>query len=106
MNNPRTPGEWLLSRRRNAGPKLDAIRHRALFPESRTWVGFLADLFYPHRIAWRTLLIVWLGLVVFHLTLGRPAHQSPSPAAAPENLNAWLIKLRSNDTIAQIDRLP
>ena len=106
MNESRTPRDWLLARHAPANPGLDRIRRDALPTPSMTWRDFLRELFSPDRTAWRTLAIVWLGLIAMHFTLGRlprPTLANPPP---PDAVAAWLAQLKSNETLAQIDRRP
>lgn len=103
MKPDRTPRDLLLSRHAGAEPQLNRLRRAALPAESpRAGASLLRELFFPHRTAWRALAAVWLGLAVFHFTLGRPR-----PPARPEisfaDLEAWLNQSRNRETFAHPD---
>jgi hypothetical protein len=93
----------LLSRHASAGSRLDALRRTAL-PGAPIPAGpsVLRDLFFPHRTAWRTLAAVWIALLLFHFTLGRPPPKI-TPAIDPAELTAWLNQLKTRETFAHSD---
>jgi hypothetical protein len=109
MTEPKTPRDWLLARHAPATPRLDNARNarRAALPAPDiSWREFLGELLRPHRNVWRAFVLVWLGLLVFRLTLGhapRPTFAHPPP---PEAMAVWLAQLKSHETYAQIDRHP
>ncbi|MEO5961584.1 MAG: hypothetical protein ABIZ49_01855 [Opitutaceae bacterium] len=100
---PKSPRDLLLARHAHAAPQLDPLRRAAFpIPQSRCR-ALLHELFFPNRILWRTLAAVWLGLIVFRFTIGRPPHSPASDAIPPAALAAWLAQLKFYDTFAQMD---
>lgn len=106
-DDPKSPRDWLLARHADATPRLNELR-RAALPSptpTPTWREVLGELFRPHRHAWRALAVVWIALLVFHLTLGRPTPATTStPTPAPEAMIAWFRQLQSHETLAHLDR--
>jgi hypothetical protein len=98
--------EWLLARHQSATPQLDALRRSVLPAAAPTRGAFLRELFAPHRIAWRALAAVWIALLVFHLTLGRPGRASRLPAPPPAAFAAWLAAANSHEAPVQTDFSP
>ena len=100
---PSSPRARLLARHASMTPRLDALRRAALpVVPAQSWRAVLHELFFPQRVAWGALATVWIGLAVFHLTLGRPP-ATTSPAIPVDAVAAWLNQLKSNETLAQID---
>ena len=77
--------DWLLDRHRDANPQLDAIRRSTLAPPPMNWKDLLGGLFYPHRVAWASLTLVWLILVALHVAMAPP----PPPASPHVPPNVW-----------------
>lgn len=102
----KTPRDWLLARHAAASPRLDALRRAALPPPALSWGDFLREVFRPHRTAWRALAAAWVVLALFHLARPTPAPAPQFPAPSPAALAKWLAQLKSNETLAQIDRHP
>lgn len=104
---PKSPRDWLLERHGGASPRLDELRRASLPTSAPSLTGreFFGELFRPHQLAWRALAGVWIGLLVFHLTLGRPSTSpTPTPTPAPEAMIAWFRQLQSHETLAHMDR--
>ena len=98
--------EWLLARHQSATPRLDELRRAALPAAPRTRGAFLRELFAPHRVAWRALAAVWIALLVFSLTVGRPGRAGRLPAPPPAAFAAWLAAANSHDVPVQTDVAP
>jgi hypothetical protein len=116
MNDNRTPRAWLLSRHDNVGPQLDALRRdavAALSGVSRgeaalpvdSWRDIVRAIFLPQRSLWRAFAVVWLGLVVFHFTLGGSNPPPSSTRIPPATLAVWLSQIKSHEIFAPIDRI-
>jgi hypothetical protein len=101
---PKSPRDWLLGRHAARTPRLDDLRRAALPAPSLTWREFFPELFRPHRILWRTLAVIWIALLAFHLTLGRPPAPTNTPPPSASAMIAWLRQLNSHETLAHVDR--
>lgn len=112
MKPDQSPRALLLERSAAAAPRLDALRRAALPPAEITPGEFLAEIFRPHRIAWRTLAAVWLLLLALQLAVVNPARPPAfaGPAPSPQAVAAWFAQLNLNpnpyETLAQTDRHP
>lgn len=106
MNEPQTPRDWLLARHEIATPQLDALRRDLItsLAPSLTAREFFAELFRPHRAAWRALAAVWLVLAAFHFAQRRAAPTPRLPSPPPDAVATWLRQQKHHETLAQIYR--
>ncbi len=82
----KTPRELLLEKHAPAMPALDVLRRVAL-PEPRlgAW-GFLREIFWPQRLVWAALAVVWAVVV----TLGTTRRAQPAtPVSVQEMMAEW-----------------
>ena len=98
--------ELILARHDSATPRLDELRWAALPAAPPTKGAFLRELFAPHRVAWRALAAVWIALLVFNLTVGRPGRAGRLPAPPPAAFAAWLAAANSHEAPVQTDFAP
>jgi hypothetical protein len=103
---PKSPRDWLLARHAAAAPQLNRRRRAALPAAPLTWHEALAALFRPHRIAWRTLAVIWLMMAIAHLAQTRASREPSHSAPPPEALAGWLRQLKTHEILAQTDRHP
>lgn len=107
MSDPKSPRELLLARHAPAARQLDALRRAAIAGHDSpaaihlSLPALLLVLFRPQRHAWRVLAVIWLGLLAFHFTLGRPNPPAHPPSA--EVIAEWLAQQQSHDLVAKID---
>jgi hypothetical protein len=84
----KTPRELLLARHDAAAPELDARRRRVL-PEPRVgFVAFLLLVFFPQRLLWGALALVWAAIAALSLADGRPT-RGPHSSATRELIAGW-----------------
>ena len=98
--------ELILTRHQSATPRLDELRRVALSAAPPASGDFLRELFAPHCVAWRALAAVWIALLVFSLTVGRPGRAGRLPAPPPAAFAAWLAAANSHDVPVQTDVAP
>jgi hypothetical protein len=108
MNDPQSTRDWLLARHASATPQLDALRRAALprAAEEINWREFLARVFRPHRLAWRTLAAVWLVLAALHLAQQRAGSTAARSTTSSEAFATWLRQAKTHEALAQISRHP